>query len=212
MKDSLFTNKLAAAGLIVLLLFIGLPVILTTFQTLAAGHHGHHEFHEENPFDLQYKPYINLVGGGEAQPEPVEISLGCLLADADPARGARGAAICAACHQFDEGGANATGPRLWGLVGREIGGVADFAGYTPAISSFGGEWTYENLDGYLKNSASFMPGTAMQQQVRKDDRRADILAYLGTLTSGEPMPYPECVPPEEDVAEPEGEAMESAAH
>ena len=213
MKDALFSNKLAAVVLIVLLLFIGLPVIVHTFEALLGGHHGHHEYDEENPFHLTVIPYETLVGGGEGQVEEEEISLGCLLADADPARGARAGAICTSCHSLGQNGANGTGPRMWGVVGRDIGGLEDYNGYSAAIRTFGGQWTYESLDAYLYNSASFMPGTNMAQQVRKDNKRADILAFLGTLREGDPMPFPECVPPaaEEEMAEPLGEAMESEA-
>lgn len=206
MKDSLFSNKLAAAVLIVLLLFIGLPVIVHTFEALTSGHHGHEEYDEANPFHLTHVPYATLVGGGPAKEEEEVVSLGCLLADADASRGERGAAICASCHSLNEGGGNGTGPRLWNVVGRDIGSVSDYSGYTAAIQSFGGEWTYENLDAYLYNSGAFMPGTNMAQAVRKDNKRADILAYLGTLTSGAPVPFPECVPSDggQETAEAEG--------
>ncbi|GGY46887.1 c-type cytochrome [Parvularcula lutaonensis] len=212
MKDPLFTNKLAAAILIVLLIFIGLPVIINTFVTLASGHHGDHHFDEENPFGLAYTPYSELVGAPAAAQEEEKVSLGCLLAEADPERGKRGAGICASCHSFDQGGANGTGPALWNVVGRDIASVEGYS-YSSALASMEGEWTYEKLDQYLYDSQAYVPGTQMAQKIRKDNKRADILAYLGTLTSGDPVPFPECVTSEE-MAEgdtPMEEAAESAA-
>ncbi|MCQ8186278.1 c-type cytochrome [Parvularcula maris] len=214
MKDPLFSNKLAGAVLVVLLLFIGLPVIAGTVVELAGGHHGHH-YEEENPFGLSYTPYAELVGGGEGQAEEEEIFLGCLLAEADAERGARSAGVCAACHSFDQGGPQGTGPNLWEVVNRDIASVGAYGGYSSALQSEEGAWTYEKLDAYLYDSQSYISGTQMAQKIRKDNKRADILAYLGTLKSGEPAAYPTCEPPAEEgeeMAEGEGETpMEEVA-
>jgi cytochrome c len=209
MKDALFSNKLAAAVLIVLLLFIGLPVITNTMAEVFGGHHGDHHFEEDNPFGLSYTPYAELVGGAASTgEEEVEVSLGCLMQEASAERGARAAAICSSCHSFDEGGANGTGPNLWNVVGRDIASVGGYS-YSGALQGLEGDWTYENLDPYLYDSQGFVSGTQMAQKIRKDGKRADILAYLGTLTSGEPAAYPECTPPAADgEAVAEGETSE----
>jgi cytochrome c len=202
MKDPLFSNKLAGAILVVLLLFVGLPVIAGTFANLLGGHHGDHHYEEGNPFGLSYTPYAELVGaGGAAGAEEEQISLGCLLAEADAERGARSAAICASCHSFDQGGPQGTGPNLWNVVNRDIGSVAAYNSYTGALQSEEGVWSYDRLDGYLYDSQQYITGTAMAQKIRKDNKRADILAYLGTLKSGEPAAYPACEPPAEEGAE-----------
>jgi cytochrome c len=188
---------------VVLLLFIGLPVITNTFSALLGGHHGDHHYEEENPFGLSYTPYAELVGAGDgAAAEEVEISLGCLLAEADAERGARSAGICASCHSFDKGGPQGTGPNLWDVVNRDIGSVDAYGGYSGALKAEEGVWSYDKLDGYLYDSQSYINGTQMAQKIRKDGKRADILAYLGTLKDGEPAEYPVCEPPAE-----EGEAM-----
>ena len=195
MNDNpLFSNKLAAAILVVLLVFLGLPVITHTFEALSGGHHDHH-YEESNPFGLAYKPYEELVGVTSApQTAEVEESLGCLLAAADISRGQRGAALCASCHSFEKGGANGTGPNLWNVVNRDIASV-DGYGYTAALSGYGGAWTYENLDQYLYDSGAMVAGTAMAQKIRKSNKRADILAYLGSLSDSGQVAFPECVPP-----------------
>ncbi|MEM9232985.1 MAG: cytochrome c family protein [Pseudomonadota bacterium] len=204
-KDPLFGNKVAAAVLTTLLIAVGLPIIITTMTKVFSGHHGdHHD--ESNPFGLAYVPAeIVIEGAAPAEAEAV-IDLGTLLANASVERGERAAALCAACHTFEKGGADGIGPHLWDIVGRDIGGVSGFA-YSQAVRDFGGQWTYEHLDGYLENSAAYIPGTQMAQMVRKDERRADILAYLGSL-SDNPLPFPEPAPaaPEEATAEGEADA------
>ena len=193
MKDSLFSNKLAAAILLVLLFAVGLPTIGTTMITLLKGHHGDHHYDEANPFDLHYVPYAELVGvpsGDGAAAEEV-VTLGCLLAEASADRGARGAQICASCHSLEKDGANMTGPALWNVMGRDIASVDGF-GYSGALREVDGDWTYAKMDQYLYDSGAYVPGTAMAQKIRKDSKRADILAYLGTLRDGDPLPMPAC--------------------
>ena len=199
MKDPLYGNKVAAAVLIVLLLAIGLPVIVGTFAELAK-HAGHHDEETPYPGNVIYLPGTLEVPddvGGDAV-----YDLGALLASSDVERGARSAAICSSCHSFDRGGVNGTGPNLWEIVNRPVAGVSGYA-YSGALQSLGGVWSYERLDPYLENSQGYVPGTQMAQKIRKEQKRADILAYLGSL-SDNPAPYPEPLPEEavdEEVAE-----------
>lgn len=198
MKDPLFGNKVAAAALTTLLLAVGLPIIFGTLGKVFGGHHGHHGT-EENPFSLAYIPADIVIGGAEAA-EVIEVSLGEMMASASVERGERAAGLCAACHTFTKGGADGIGPNLWDIVNREIGGVSGFA-YSGAVAAQEGVWSYERLDPYLANSQAYIPGTIMAQMVRKDNKRADILAYLGSL-SDNPAPYPEPVIAEvEEVVE-----------
>ncbi|MEO1136139.1 MAG: c-type cytochrome [Pseudomonadota bacterium] len=203
MKDPLLGNKIAGAALTALLLIFGLPQL--TKALTGGGHHGGHD----GELHLAYGGVVDLgVAAGPEEAAPV-LDLGTLLADASASAGERRAAICASCHTFDEGGANGTGPNLWNTVGRQVAGVAGF-NYTNALSDAGGVWTYERLDAYLKNSQEYIPGTSMVQRFPRDPQRADILAYLGSL-SANPVPFPEPAAPAaaepvvdsaEDVIEP----------
>ena len=214
MNDPLYGNKVATAVLIVALLAIGLPVVVGTFTELA-DHAGHHD--EEAiagcPEGVVYAPFdcSALGSAAEAEAGPV-IPFVNYLAEADVERGARGAAICSSCHSFDKGGPNGTGPNLWEVVGRPVASVSGFA-YSGALQALGGNWTYENLDPYLENSQGYVSGTQMAQKIRKPGKRADIIAYLGSL-SDDPQPLPEAVPVPEPGAEAdtaEGEVAEAAA-
>lgn len=203
MKDPLFGNKVAGALLAAALIMVGIPVLSKTF----GGHHGGH--HSEG-WPFPHYPEIDLgVSGGAAEAVPVD--LGTLMAAADPARGARRSALCKSCHTFEEGGAQGTGPNLYDIVGRAVAGVPGF-NYSGALTEFGGTWTYERLDEYLKNSQSYVPGTAMVQRFPKDEQRAELLAYLGSL-SPSPLPFPEpAAPAPEAESDAEEEHASDDAH
>lgn len=190
-KDPLLSNKIAGAILAALLLIFGLPQL--TAAIFGGGHHG--GGHDEE-LHLAYC-CVELETSTAAVTEEAPADLGTLLATASVSGGERRAALCKSCHTFEEGGANGTGPNLWNVVNRPVAGVSGF-NYSSALREFGGEWSYERLDGYLKDSQEYVPGTAMVQRFRKDDQRADLLAYLGSL-SANPVAYPEPVVVEEAV-------------
>lgn len=198
MKDPLFLNKLAAAVLVTGLLFFGIPILVETV-TATEGHEVHVKGEEhvdpDNPFGFEGYPVAVSLEDGPAKAAPKKVDLGTLLANASAKKGKSRAIICTTCHTLDKGGANATGPNLWGVVGRPVASHEGFT-YTSAMQQAGGNWTYERLDKLLENSQSFMPGTSMAQKFSKPEQRADLLAYLATL-SDDPVPFPEPAPAEE---------------
>ena len=99
----------------------------------------------------------------------------------DPAKGKRAAGICVSCHTFTKDGASISGPNLWDILGRDIASVEGYR-YSKALTEMEGNWTSESLDAFLKAPRKFAPGTTMSIAVPQDKRRADILAYLETLT------------------------------
>ncbi len=144
-------------------------------------------------------------GGGtveEAAPD-----LGTLLATADPTRGEAAVRACASCHTFDEGGANRVGPNLWGIVGRAVASHEGF-GYSNAMQAHGGNWTFERLNEFLQSPRNAVPGTTMSfAGLRREGQRADVLAYLRTLSSN-PVDFP--APATAAPAEDHGAAMDDA--
>lgn len=206
MKDPLLGNKIAGAVLAALLLFFGLPLLADAL--FGTGHGGGHEAKGEaegNPFPQYPVAYAQEEGAGGEEAAAEGPDLGALLAEAKPEAGERRAAICKACHTFEKGGANKTGPNLWGVVDRPIASEEGFK-YTSALKSFGGEWTYEKLDGFLKNSAELVPGTTMAQRIAKPEQRAELLAFLSALADT-PVPFPEPAAASEETKG-EGEAAE----
>lgn len=112
-----------------------------------------------------------------------------MLASADADDGQKVARKCAACHTFDEGGANRVGPNLWGVVNKDVGSHEGYS-YSSAMADLGGEWTYEKLDAFLADPKGYVSGTKMSFAGIKDpEDRADLIAYLRSL-SGDPAPLP----------------------
>ena len=138
--------------------------------------------------------------------------LGTLLAAADPAAGEKLFAKCATCHTVNSGGANGIGPNLWGAIGDEIGkGRGGFA-FSSALSGHGGEWTYENMDAWLKSPKAFAAGTKMSfAGLSKPEDRANMMAYLKANGGGPDFPAPKAADAPAEGAVPEGAAPGSAA-
>ena len=106
-------------------------------------------------------------------------SLGERLATASPDRGEKAFRVCSACHTIERGGAHTVGPNLWGVVGRPVAAAEGFDRYTPAMSSFGGIWSPERLDRYLRQPAVEVRGTTMVfPGIPNAGDRADLIAWL----------------------------------
>jgi cytochrome c len=122
-----------------------------------------------------------------AAPKAAPPPIGLLLAKANPKQGEQEAMVCTACHTFDKGQPNKIGPNLWDVVGGPMG--EDRAGY--AFSSAmektkkGTKLTPQVLNTWLTDPQAFIPGTKMTfAGISNPQRRADVIAYLETLTPG----------------------------
>lgn len=88
---------------------------------------------------------------------------------------------CSSCHVAAKDGPKRLGPTMFGVVGRKAGTVEGFR-YSEANKNSGVTWTPEVLDKYLADPKKFIPGTTMAfAGLKKDDDRADVIAYLSTL-------------------------------
>ncbi|MVA98271.1 c-type cytochrome [Nitratireductor sp. CAU 1489] len=150
-------------------------------------------------------------GGGPATPEVEPIAV--RLASADVGAGETVFKKCAACHTVDNGGANKVGPNLWDIVDRPLASHEGFS-YSGAMKEFaqGGSvvWDYQHLDDFLASPKGLVKGTAMGfAGIKKPDQRADLIAYLHTL-SDNPAPLPE-VPAEQEAAQADDTAAEAGA-
>ncbi|CAM5318118.1 c-type cytochrome [Sphingobium scionense] len=158
-------------------------------------------FHDERPEKMGYAiegVEVEGEGGGDSGP-----GLNTLLASADVAAGEKVFAKCAACHTVNQGGANGIGPNLYATVGEGIGqGKGGFA-FSEALKSKGGEWSFENLDHWLKSPREFAPGTKMTfAGLGNPADRANLIAWLNTQGSNLPLPAADAAPAAADNAAP----------
>jgi cytochrome c len=139
-----------------------------------------HMLHE----DAYHIEGVESVGGGTAGPVGPEPIMG-LLATADVAKGEKLVRACAACHTFDKGGADGTGPHLWNAMTRGVAATG-FA-YSAGMKAHGGKWTYAELNHFLWKPKSVVPDTKMNFiGIKKPEDRAAVIAYLRTLNDSQP--------------------------
>ncbi len=130
-------------------------------------------------------------GGAAAEAQkPIEF----YLPSADAIKGEQVFKKCTACHNADQGGANALGPNLWGVLGEPIGKGKGFA-FSPALAEKGGNWTWQTLSDWLLSPKKFAPGTKMTfAGISNPEDRANVIAFLNAHSSA-PQPLP-AAPPE----------------
>ena len=178
--DSFELNKIIAAVLMVALIVIGIGKLSDVI------------FHVEKPKTPGYSVDVEQVvtasvSASETKEEKIDIA--ALMSMGDLTVGEKVFKKCAACHSINKGGKNNIGPALYNVVGRQIGVVNDYK-YSKALSAYGKEWTFEELNGYLIKPAKWIKGTKMAfAGLRKEKDRASVILYLNQ-NSDNPLPLP----------------------
>lgn len=134
------------------------------------GGGGHGEEHQAYTIPVE-------DGGDGGEEEGEEVAFADVYAEADAGAGERLFRQCSACHKLEDG-ANATGPHLYQVVGRDIGGVSGYE-YSDALAGSDQAWSPENLDGFIADPSGWAPGTKMTYNGLGDiEDRANLIAYL----------------------------------
>jgi len=164
--DSFEINKLIAAVLVTVLLIFGVNKISDII------------FDIEKPSVEGYRVEIKTDNSSGQTKEKGQIDISSLLALGDADTGKKVYKKCAACHSIAQDGGNKIGPKLYNVVGRTVGSISDYK-YSKALTSYGKEWTFEELNGFLIKPAAWIKGNKMGfAGLKKDEDRASVILYL----------------------------------
>ena len=178
--DSFEVNKIIAAVLLVALLIIGIGKISDIV------------FFIEKPEKAGYKvelPDTENSSQSVKAAEVEEVDISALLALGTVEHGEKVFKKCTACHVVNKGGANKIGPVLYGVLGRKVAAISDYK-YSKAMASYDNNWTFEEMNGYLRKPQTYIKGTKMAfAGLRKEKDRASVILYLNQ-NSDNPLPLP----------------------
>jgi cytochrome c len=179
--DSFEINKILAAILMVALLVIGIGKLSDVI------------FYVEKPekpgYVVEVEQAVAAVSETSSENSEDRVDIVALMALGDLATGEKVFKKCSACHSIAKGGKNNIGPALYNVVGRQVGAIEDYK-YSKALSTYGKEWTFEELNGYLIRPAKWIKGTKMAfAGLRKEKDRASVIMYLNQ-NSDNPLPLP----------------------
>ena len=178
--DSFEINKIIGAVLLIALIVIGIGKI----SDIA--------FHVDKPAKSAYKVDIlenSQISSSVATKIEEKIDISALLALGDVSHGEKVFKKCSACHLINKGGENKIGPALYGVLGRKVASKQDYK-YSKAMAAYDRDWTFEEINGYLKKPQSYIKGTKMAfAGLRKEKDRASVILYLNQ-NSDNPLPLP----------------------
>ena len=128
---------------------------------------------------------------GEAVQASAEssVDISALLAMGDVAHGEKVYKKCKACHSIKQGGGNKIGPALWNVIFRPVGSITDYK-YSKALSSYGKEWNWEEMNGFLIKPSKWIPNNKMGFAGLKSEKdRASVILYLNQNSdNSRPLP------------------------
>jgi len=174
--DSFEINKIITAIFVVVLMVIGIDKLSDVI------------FYVDKPETPGYVVEVKQVSTVSSTTEN-KIDIIALMAMGDIASGKKLFKKCISCHSIVKDGKNKIGPALYNVVGRKVGGVADYK-YSKALAAYEKEWTFEELNGFLTKPAKWIKGTKMAYAgLKKEEDRASIIKYLNQ-NSDSPVPLP----------------------
>lgn len=173
-------NKIAAAVLLAGLIGMVAGKVTEFLYEGGPAHPGaHHE--EARGYAIEVVEDTSTDGGAAAPQGAPDIS--ALIATADVAKGADYfSKKCTVCHDASKGGPNKVGPNLFGVMGRKVASHAGF-NYSDGMKKHADRsWTVEEMNQFQYSPRKWVPGTIMAYAGnKKDDDRANLIAYLNSL-------------------------------
>ena len=96
---------------------------------------------------------------------------------------------CAACHSINQDGGNKIGPKLWNVLFRPAGSIANYK-YSKALLGYKKEWNWQEMNGFLTKPSAWIKGNKMGfAGLKKEKDRASVILYLNQ-NSDNPKPLP----------------------
>ena len=163
--NSFEINKIITAILVTILVVFGIGKISNLI------------FDKEDKNVIAYK--VEAPEGSVVQTSAeASIDISAFLAMGDIEHGEKQFKKCKACHSIKQGGGNKIGPKLWNVMFRSVGSITDYK-YSNALSSYGKEWNWEEMNGFLIKPATWIKGNKMGFAGLKSEKdRASVILYL----------------------------------
>ena len=159
-------NKIITAILVTILVVFGIGKISDII------------FDKDDKNIVAYKVETPEGTTGETNAAETNVDLNALFAMADIAHGEKVFKKCKACHSINAGGGNKIGPKLWNVMFRPVGSIADYK-YSKSLASYGKEWSWEEINGFLTKPSKWIKGNKMGfAGLKKEEDRASVILYL----------------------------------
>jgi len=156
-------------------------------------------YHREAPEKAGYHIEVADTGGegGAAAAVDTPPDWGTVIPTADIAAGEKTFQTkCTSCHNNANGGPNAIGPNLWGVVGRPVASHPgmDYSDAMKAHAKDVPNWSWDAIYAFLGAPGKVVKGTKMTfVGVKKPEDRINLIAYLhsqGSTGYAVPAPKP----------------------
>ena len=163
-------NKIIVSIVLTIVLILGINKITDSIY--------HVEKPEKSAYQITVASQTEESGDSASSDKSGDIM--ALLASANASEGEKVFKKCASCHSISRGGKNKIGPALWGVIGRQVGTVAEYK-YSKSLIAYGKKWSFEEMNGFLIKPKEWIPGTKMAFAGLKNEKdRASLILYMNS--------------------------------